>query len=141
VAGLFATGDIPVYSTLNGGRMAMEITYSTEYGILEIRPTGSLGEEDFKSLARELETLDKDERTLNGILIHTEDFPGYKSFSDMLAHGEFIAEFRDRIPKVAVCTDSTVAGLMQVIGKVFTEAEVEKFDYENKDEAEKWLLA
>lgn len=119
----------------------MEIAYRTEYGILEIRPTGSLSEDDFKSLAGELKTIEKDDRTLKGILIHTEDFPGYQGFSDMLAHGEFIAEFRDRIPKVAVCTDSAVAGLMQVIGKVFTEAEVRKFDYENKDDAEKWLLA
>ncbi|MFO7762849.1 MAG: STAS/SEC14 domain-containing protein [Wenzhouxiangellaceae bacterium] len=119
----------------------MEIAYRTEYGILEIRPTGTLSEHDFKSMAAELETIEKDERTLNGILIRTENFPGYESFSDMLAHAEFIAEFRDRIPKVAVCTDSTVAGLMQIIGKVFTEAEVRKFDYGNRDEAEKWLLA
>lgn len=119
----------------------MEIAYKTEYGILEIRPTGTLSEHDFKSMAAELETIEKDQRTLNGILIRTENFPGYESFSDMLAHAEFIAEFRDRIPKVAVCTDSTVAGLMQVIGKVFTEGEVRKFDYGNRDEAEKWLLA
>ncbi|MBS3744051.1 MAG: STAS/SEC14 domain-containing protein [Wenzhouxiangellaceae bacterium] len=119
----------------------MEIAYKTEYGILEIRPTGTLSEDDFKSMAAEFETLEKDERTLNGILINAKNFPGYESFSDMLAHAEFIAEFRDRVPKVAVCTDSAVAGLMQVIGKAFTEAEVQKFDYENRDEAEKWLLA
>lgn len=119
----------------------MEIAYRTEYGILEIRPTGSLSEDDFKSLADELKTIEKDERTLNGILINSEDFPGYQGFSDMLAHGEFIAEFRDRIPKVAVCTDSAVAGLIQLIGQVFTEAEVRKFDYGDKDDAEKWLLA
>lgn len=118
----------------------MKIAYRTEYGILEIRPTGALSEDDFKSLSSELETISKDDRKFCGILIHTEDFPGYESFSDLLTHGEFIAEYRDRIPKVAVCTDSAVAGLLPVIGKVFTEAEVKKFDYEDKDDAEKWLL-
>lgn len=119
----------------------MEIIYRTEHGILEIRPTGSLSEDDFKSLGSELESIQKDQRTLNGVLIYTDDLPGYQGLSDMLAHGELIAEFRDRIPKVAVCTDSIAAGLLQVIGQVFTEAEIESFDYDNKDEAEKWLLS
>lgn len=119
----------------------MDIVYRTDYGILEARPTGPLSEDDFKSLGKELEILIRDERTLNGLMIVTRDFPGYESFSDVLAHGEFIGEFRDRIEKVAVCTDSVVAGLLPVIGKVFTEAEVRKFDYEERDEADKWLLA
>ena len=39
----------------------MEIAYRTEYGIVEIRPTGALSEEDFKSLFSELETISKDD--------------------------------------------------------------------------------
>ena len=119
----------------------MEIAYRTEYGIVEVRPTGPLSEEDFRSLGNEIESVISDDRRLSGLLIYTKDFPGYESFSDLLAHGEFIGEFRDRIPRVAVCTDSAVAGLLQVIGKIFTEAEVEKFDFDERDEAEKWLLA
>lgn len=119
----------------------MEITYRTEFGILEIQPTGSLSKSDFESLASELETILGDQRALNGILINTRDFPGYESFSDLLAHGEFISKFSHRIPKVALCTDSTVAGFLQLMGKVFTDAEVRKFDHDDKDAAEKWLLA
>ena len=37
----------------------MEIAYRTEYGILEIRPTGAMSEEDFKSLSSELKTISK----------------------------------------------------------------------------------
>lgn len=119
----------------------MEITYRTEYGILETRPTGPLSEDDFKSLGNEIDSVLSDDRTLNGLLIYTKDFPGYESLSDLVAHGEFIGEYRDRVAKVAVCTDSSVAGLLQVIGKIFTEAEVKKFDFDEKDEADKWLLA
>ncbi|MGK7296373.1 MAG: STAS/SEC14 domain-containing protein [Candidatus Wenzhouxiangella sp. M2_3B_020] len=119
----------------------MEITYRTEHGILEVRPTGPLSEGDFKSLGNEIESVLSDDRTLNGLLIYTRDFPGYESWSDLLAHGEFIGEFRDRIAKVAVCTDSAVAGLLQAIGRIFAEAEVKKFDFDEKDEADKWLLA
>lgn len=119
----------------------MEITYRTEHGILEVRPTGPLSEDDFKSLGNEIESLIRDERTFNGVLIRARDFPGYESFSDLLSHGGFIAEFRDQVPKVAVCTDSAVGGLLQFIGKVFAEAEVRKFDFDERDEADKWLLA
>lgn len=31
--------------------------------------------------------------------------------------------------------------LLQIIGKMFTHAEVRKFDYEDNDAAEKWLMA
>ena len=119
----------------------MEITYRTEYGILEVRPTGPLSEDDFKSLGSELESVISDDRPLNGLLIYTQEFPGYESASDLVAHGRFIGQFRDRVPKVAVCTDSPVAALLQVIGKLFADAEVKRFDYEDRDEAEKWLLA
>ncbi|MDX1626335.1 MAG: STAS/SEC14 domain-containing protein [Wenzhouxiangellaceae bacterium] len=119
----------------------MKISYRTDYGILEVQPTGGLSEEDFENLASELDRIQDEGREFKGILIVTEEFPGYRKFADMLAHGEFIKEHRDRIPKIAICTDSPVAHLADLIGSTLTGAEVETYDHGERDDAEKWLLA
>ncbi len=119
----------------------MDITYRTEYGILEIEPTGSLEEQDFESLDKEIKHIRETGQELKGILIYTKDFPGYSKFSDLIAHGEFIKTHRDQIRKVALCTDSTAGMLLEVLGENLTAAETKKFAYADKDEAEKWLLS
>lgn len=119
----------------------MDITYRTEYGILQVEPTGKLKEKDFEDLGEQIASIRDDDRDLNGILILTKDFPGYREFSDALAHGEFLGDHRDEIDKVALCSDSTVAGLLEIAGKAFAKADVRKFDYDDKDDAEKWLLS
>lgn len=118
----------------------MDITYRTEYGFLEVEPTGKLSEKDFQHLAKELEHIRQSGRELKGILFNTQEFPGYKDFADVIAHGKFIKDQHAKVRKVALCTDSTVAPLMQAFGDAFADAEVEKFAYEEKDKAEKWLL-
>jgi len=119
----------------------MEITYQTDHGILQIEPDGALQEKDFENLATELEHLQKDQRDLNGLLVLTENFPGYEKFTDLLAHGKFVSEHADSIPRVALCTDSAVGGLLKTFGDTFTSADVRKFDYSDKDQAEKWILS
>jgi hypothetical protein len=119
----------------------MDITYSTDYGILVVEPSGALGEKDFKSLASEIDSVAESDRKLSGVLVRTKDFPGYEKPGDVIAHGEFIQEQQKKVGKVALCTDSTVGGLLQMFGQLFTDAEVKKFSYDEKDEAEKWLLS
>jgi len=119
----------------------MDITYRTDYGFLEVAPTGKLTRDDFQHLSKEIDHILHSRRALKGVLIYTKDFPGYEAFSDLIAHGEFVKEHHDKIRKVAVCTDSSAAGLLKAIGAVYAEAEVEKFSFDDKDEAEKWLLS
>ena len=91
--------------------------------------------------AREIESLRETGRELKDILVCTKDFPGWERFSDLLPHGDFVPEHHDKIEKIAFCTDSNIGMLLQTVGSTFTEAEVERFDCDEKDEAEKWLLA
>jgi hypothetical protein len=119
----------------------MEITYRTEYGILEVHPTGSLEESDFQALTSEIKSIHQSQRALKGILVYTKDFPGYETFSDLLAHGEFVKQHRDKIAKIALCTDSSVGKLLELAGNNLTETKAKQFPYDQKDEAEKWLLA
>ena len=119
----------------------MEITYNTDYKLLEVRPTQALKKEDFQDLSQELKSIRKDSRELRGLLVYTREFPGYEQLSDVLAHEEFVREHQQQIPKVAICTDSSVANFLEFLGNLFSSAEVQKFDFDEKDQAEKWLLA
>jgi len=119
----------------------MDITYRSDYGFIEVTPTGKLEEENFQDLAREIESLRDSGRELKGVLVCTKDFPGWERFSDLLAHGDFVRDHHDKIRKIAFCTDSNIGEVFKTVGKNFAEAEVERFEYDEKDEAEKWLLA
>jgi len=118
----------------------MDISYRQHEGILRVEPAGSLSENDFEELAEALERLGDGDADLNGILIHTPEFPGYEEFGDLLAHVDFVREYGDRVPKVALCTDSPIGPLIESIGDLFADAEVERFGYDDQLEAEEWLL-
>lgn len=119
----------------------MDITYRTDYGILEVRPTGALEEKDFEDLAGEIKHIRETNRPLKGVLVHTKEFPGYEKLSALMAHGEFVQEHLGKIDKVALCTDSAAGKLLELVGQNFGGAEAKKFGYGEKDEAEKWLLS
>jgi hypothetical protein len=118
----------------------MNITYRTEYGILEVQPTGPLEKQDFQDLAAEIKGIRERGREFKGVLIFTKEFPGYRELSDVVAHGEFVQEHLGKVPKVALCTDSATGKLLELIGQSFGEAEAKHFAGDEKDEAEKWLL-
>lgn len=118
----------------------MDITHRTDYDILEITPTGPLREQEIEQLAEELEGIRRRNRRLCGLLIHTKTFPGYESFSDVIAHSKLIKNRLDMVDKVAIATDSPVAGLAELVGRSLAKVDVKRFSYDAKDEAEKWLL-
>lgn len=104
-------------------------------GILQVEPKGSLSVHDFNALAAEVDAMDSREETLRGILIRSESFPGYEQLSDISAHARFVNEYGNRAPKVAICSNSAVAAFLSFIGKIFTDAEVKRFRYDEKEEA------
>jgi hypothetical protein len=73
--------------------------------------------------------------TLKGVLIRSESFPGYEHLSDISAHARFVNEYGNRVRKVGICSDSPVAAFLSFIGQIFTDAEVRRFRYDEKDQA------
>ena len=118
----------------------MNISYRTDNGILSVEPTGPLSETDFETLSEELSSARTREAGLTGVLIRSKDFPGYERFSDMLAHAEFVRKQGDKVPKVALCTDSPVGKLLTTLGATFVDADVKRFSFDQQGEAERWLL-
>lgn len=109
-----------------------------EQGILLVRPESPLEEADFGKLSHFVDSLLANGSHLNGLMIHTESFPGWESFTALLRHLRFIREHQQYIERVAVVTDD-IQGLVPEIAGHFVDAEVRRFDYEEKTEAMQWL--
>lgn len=110
-------------------------------GILMVIPEGKLEADDFKELATVADPYIEDHGKLNGLMIYTESFHGWKDFEALTSHFRFVKEHHKNLAKVALVTDSKVASVAETFTKHFVSAEIEHFDYNDKDAALGWLRA
>ncbi|MEO8397912.1 MAG: STAS/SEC14 domain-containing protein, partial [Chloroflexota bacterium] len=78
---------------------------------------------------------------LRGVLIHSKAFPGWEDFGGFTAHLRFVREHHEKVARVAIATDSPLAGILESLGKHFISAEVKHFPYMDKAKALDWLRA
>lgn len=108
-------------------------------GVVTVSPEGKLEEEDFKRLAATVDPFIERNGKLNGILIYTESFPGWKDFDGLLSHLRFVKDHHRKIGKVALVTDSKAAAVAESLAKHFVSAEIKHFEFTEKDQALGWL--
>jgi SpoIIAA-like len=109
-------------------------------GIAILEPDGPLSEDDFKSAAKVIDPWIEKSNELNGLIIHTESFPGWESFAALSSHLVFVKEHHKKIARVALATDSKAAGFANTIAKHFVKAEIKLFPYKNLEEAKLWVV-
>lgn len=119
------------------------ILFDLDYdsGILTITPKSSLEAADFDKIANQVDPYIEKHGELKGIIIESEDFPGWRDFSALLSHLKFIHDHHRKVKKLAAVTDSGFLDIMQDVSDYFTEAEVRHFDFDKKQEAIDWLQA
>jgi hypothetical protein len=108
-------------------------------GILTLHPEGPLEAADFTTLTSEVDAYLERRGTLRGVLIRAKSFPGWKDFGGLLAHLKFLKKHLQRIEKVAVIADGTMANIMPNIANHFVRAQVQHFDPTREDAAWAWL--
>jgi hypothetical protein len=108
-------------------------------GIVIIEPSGALEQTDFERLTKEIDAYINEKGCVNGIIIHTKDFPGWKSFGAFTHHMKFIKDHHKKIKRVAAVTDSKLRLIAPMIANHFVSAEVKQFDYADMDAAKKWV--
>lgn len=109
-------------------------------GILVLHPEGPLEATDFIAITGQVYTYLEGHGKLHGVLIHAKSFPGWKDFAALLAHLKFLKEHIQKIEKVAVVADGTLANIMPNIAKHFVHAQVRHFDFTHEDVAWDWLI-
>lgn len=108
-------------------------------GIALLEPHGELTRDDFISVAGLIDPYIEKEGGLNGLMIHTREFPGWDSFGAMLTHFRFVREHHKKIKRLAIVTDSPIGEFAEHIANHFFCAEIKRFAYDEMDQAKNWL--
>ena len=112
-------------------------------GILALHPEEPLEAADFISITSQIDTYLAEHGKLRGVLIRAKSFPGWKDFAALLAHLKFLKEHIQRIEKIAIVADGTLAkvlpNILPSITNYFIHAQVQHFDSVREDAAWDWL--
>jgi len=115
----------------------IQVTLEENYCLIE--PNSPLTKEDFAAIATKVDPVIENEGTLDGLVIKTQDFPGWESFSDMVEHFRFVKNHHQNIKKVALVTDARAASIFPSIVSHFVKAELKHFEYEDYESAVDWI--
>ena len=117
----------------------LEYTILKPEGILLLKPNESLSKEDFAGLSASVDAYLADHASIHGVLIHAEAFPGWESFAGLAAHIRFVRNHHRKIGRVALVTDSPVAGMAEALAKHFIAADIKHFPFTDYEKALSWL--
>lgn len=110
-------------------------------GILVLEPEAALTATDFERLRAGVDAYLATHATLRGVMIRAHDFPGWKSWAAFSAHMHFVHDHHRQVDRVALVTDSAIAGMAEWLGKHFIAAEIRHFPWEGEGAAMQWLHA
>ena len=118
----------------------LNIELDREAGLAILRPEGALSERDFDTVANVIDPYLEERGELRGLIIHTKEFPGWKSFGAMLKHFKFVTDHQRKISHVALVTDSKIGNLAEMIAGHFVSASVKHFPHDSFIDARSWVL-
>jgi len=117
--------------------LKVELDPRTRTVLLE--PEGPLSPQDFESLAHQVDPLIKASGDLNGVLVHTRQFPGWDSLAAFMAHIRFIKQHHRQVKKVALSTNSPWGKRAAKLASHWLAPQIKIFPYEELALAQRWL--
>ncbi len=118
----------------------LAVELDREAGIAVMRPEGALSEEDFRIASGVIDPYIEEHGHLNGLIINTQQFPGWESFAALLTHLKFVREHHQKLSHVALVTDSQVGNLAEKIASHFVKAKVKHFAFSQFVDAQAWIM-
>ncbi len=118
--------------------LSVEINEVSGLAILE--PDGPLTKGDFESAAKVIDPYIENTDQFNGIIIHTESFPGWDSFAALASHLRFVKEHHKKISRVAISTNSVIGNFSEGVASHFVNAEIKLFSYQELEQAIDWVI-
>lgn len=116
----------------------LNITLDNEGLLVLLEPKGALAAADFVAVAHAVDPWLATYGHLNGVVIHTRQFPGWESFAALISHLRFVKDHHQKIRRVAIATDSSLGGFAQTVASHFVAAEIRAFAYGDLDRATAW---
>ncbi|WP_232478770.1 SpoIIAA family protein [Roseomonas rosulenta] len=109
-------------------------------GIVVLEPDGPLAAGDFDRLAALVDPYLEEVGELRGLIIDTRSFPGWDGLEGLLAHGRFVRGHAARVKRVAIVTDSDLAGMLARVAGAILPPEIRRFDSGQLEQAHAWIL-
>ncbi len=119
----------------------LSVTIDEADYIAILEPDGPLSKSDFESATRIVDPYIEKNGQLNGLIIHTESFPGWDSFAALASHLKFVKEHHKNITRVALSTDSVIGNFAESIASHFVNAEIKLFTYQELEQARDWIIS
>jgi hypothetical protein len=119
----------------------LQITLDSTTGIAVFEPNGTLSKDDFENASNVIDQYLADHEKLNGLIIHTEAFPGWDSFGALVKHLQFVNGHHKQLRHIALVTDSKFGDTAEKMARHFVTAEVKHFPFDQLSEAKSWALS
>ncbi len=111
----------------------------SDTGVLIVEPTRALRSEDFDALSMTVDPWIEANGNLNGIVVHTRGFPGWKNLGSFLRHLRFVGDHHRKVARVALAADGALAEMAPSLSDPFVQAEVRHFGYDHLDDTVAWV--
>lgn len=119
------------------GRLEFELL--EDQRILVLEPHDELEANDFERVAREIDPFIDRVGSLAGLVVVTEEFPGWDDFAAFTAHFRFVREHHRKIRRVALVTNSRFLSALPRLAGLFVDAEVKQFSPNQRAMALEWV--
>ena len=108
--------------------------------ILIANPKEAISVEDFNNISKDVDLFLQNNACLEGLVVYSKEFSGWENFSALINHLKFVKEHHNFIKKVAIVTDDKVLTYLPNITNHFINAQVEHFEYKDKNKAIDWII-
>ena len=117
----------------------MKVLYDEATNVASVWPEAPLSEADFVDVATRIDPAIERHGELNGLVIATDSFPGWESFSALVHHLRFVRDHHRAVRRVALVTDSSLGMLAEKIADHFVSAEIRHFPFAEITRAQQWV--
>jgi hypothetical protein len=109
-----------------------------ESGVIVVEVKEALRAQDFDALAFTADAWIEAHGSLQGLVIHAREFPGWENLGSFLRHVRFVRDHHRKVKRIALAADAKLASLAPKIAEHFIQAEVKSFGYDELDTAIAW---
>jgi hypothetical protein len=107
-------------------------------GVIVVEVKQALRAQDFDALAFTADAWIEAHGSLQGLVIHTREFPGWENLGSFFRHVRFVRDHQRHVKRIALAADTKLASLAPTIAEHFIQAEVKRFGYDELDTAIAW---
>jgi len=107
--------------------------------VLVLRPDGPITREDVAALTRTADEYLAGHAKISGVMVRTQNFPGFASVGAFADYARFIADHHARVRRVALVTDSALAPVAEFMANHVVGVEMRHYPFADDTAAQAWL--